>query len=84
NILDKHNEKTNLIIIELLLNESNNELVNQDSSETDSQSPLLNVEPSQDKAKNYFDIKIEGEPKPIIVGDEPIDKIFEKIQKEFE
>ncbi|CAG8856527.1 15724_t:CDS:1, partial [Gigaspora margarita] len=37
-----------------------------------------------DNIKKYFDIQIEGEPKPIIVVDEPIDKIFEKIQKEFE
>ncbi|CAG8830792.1 6173_t:CDS:2, partial [Gigaspora margarita] len=49
-----------------------------------SQSSLLNIEPSKDNTKKYFDIQIEGEPKLIIVVDEPIDKIFEKIQKEFE
>ncbi|KAF0484998.1 hypothetical protein F8M41_022890 [Gigaspora margarita] len=37
-----------------------------------------------DKTKKYFDIQIEGNPKPIMIGDKPIENIFEKIQKAFE
>ncbi|CAG8815700.1 39226_t:CDS:10, partial [Gigaspora margarita] len=98
NISNEYTRKNNLIVTEheqIPTNESNSELVNDNSSneinnsqlilsniqETDSQS---NTEPSKDNIKKYFDIQIEGKPKPIIVVDEPIDKIFEKIQKEFE
>ncbi|CAG8685331.1 16316_t:CDS:10, partial [Gigaspora margarita] len=95
NISNEYTRKNNLIVTEheqIPTNESNSELVNDDSSvdisddnwETDSQSSLLNTESSQDNTKEYFDIQIEGKPKPILVVDEPIDKIFEKIQKEFE
>ncbi|CAG8805523.1 12556_t:CDS:2, partial [Gigaspora margarita] len=109
NISNKYTRKNNLIVTEheqIPTNESNSELVNDnssneinnsqaisssiqadisdDNSETDSQSSLLNAEPSQDNTKKYFDIQIEGNPKPIMIDDKPIENIFEKIQKAFE